>query len=354
MTNQDDCTPKHPKAPAGGVCRNQSKAELSDAGVPGAAVGTVYESVTNFVGLPRKFDVILTNPPFQDSVQRGKTPHKLWIDFTRAVFARFLADGGLVCQVSPSSYGSPCNEVLSLMKQNETLLLRHDTNTHFPGVASSFSDYIIRKTPNSGVPTRIIVGGTEDSVVLDQNLFYIPNDLVACAIAVHRKVVFDKTRPRLRVEKDYITCHNSLLKRSDTLSHTRTERHCFPVFHTNRQIWWSSVRQPWADSPKVMWTRSGYTKPFFDNGRYGGTDMAYFVQVRNPTEGEILAHNLNLELMRYIYRTARWSGFGNERVFAALPDLPRDKRLTDEDAFALFSLTDKEVHYVRAALGQGR
>lgn len=101
---------------------------------------------------------------------------------------------------------------------------------------------------------------------------------------------------------------------------------------------------------KVMWTRSGYTKPFFDPGRLGGTDMVYFVRVGSETEGLALAANLNSELFRYVLKTAKWSGFGNERVFAGLPELPRDRGLSNEEMFDLFELTSEEVDYVRAAL----
>jgi hypothetical protein len=71
-----------------------------------------------------KFDVILTNPPFQDSVNRKKTPHKLWIDFTLAVFDRLLKPGGSLVQVSPASFSSPSNVVLGLMEENQTRVLR--------------------------------------------------------------------------------------------------------------------------------------------------------------------------------------------------------------------------------------
>lgn len=99
-----------------------------------------------------------------------------------------------------------------------------------------------------------------------------------------------------------------------------------------------------------MWTRSGYTKPFFDPGLLGGTDMAYYVLTESQAEGENLAHNLNLALIRYIFDTARWSGFGNERVFSALPDLPRDRQLDDLELFALFNLTQVEIEYVKSYL----
>ena len=100
-----------------------------------------------------------------------------------------------------------------------------------------------------------------------------------------------------------------------------------------------------------MWTRSGYTKPFYDAGTMGGTDAVYYVPVETDEAGANLAHNLNLPLMRFIFATARWSGFGNERVFVSLPDLPRDRALSDGELFSMFELSDSEVAHVRAALG---
>jgi hypothetical protein len=297
-----------------------------------------------------KFDVILTNPPFQDTERRNTTPHKLWLDFTRAVFDRFLTDGGALCQVSPASFGSPSNKVLDLMKDHQTVHVRFDTGDHFPTVASTFADYLIYKLPNNGAATTFVEDGESFEVLLDRELFYLPNDLGPEALSIHRKVIFQPDE-KLIVERDYVTCHNIQLRRSDTLSKVRTEKHVHPVFHTNRQTWFSSVRQPWAAKQKVMWTRSGYTKPFYDPGSLGGTDMVYFVLVDSEFAGRALEHNLNSMLMRYVFRTARWSGFGNEKVFAALPSLPADRQLSDEEMFDLFRLTTREVTYVRGVMG---
>lgn len=298
-----------------------------------------------------KFDAILTNPPFQDSRKRGKTPHKLWIDFTRATFDRLLADGGVLCQVSPSSFRSPNSLVLDLMRRYRTTLIRFDTAKHFPTVGSSFADYAISKIPNDGSPTRVIVDDRETSLVIDPEVFYLPNDLTTDGMSVHHKVMFHPEE-KLAVNWDYVTCHNIRMKDPEpSLSKTRTKRHVHKVFHTNAQVWWSAEIQDFAQREKVMWTRSGYTKPFYDPGTMGGTDMVYYVLVGSEAEGQALAHNLNLELMRYIYRTAKWSGFGNERVFAALPDLPRDRALSDNELYSLFSLTNDEVAHVRRTLG---
>lgn len=292
-----------------------------------------------------KFDVILTNPPFQDRAKRGRTPHKLWIDFTRYSFERLLAEGGTLCQVSPSSFQSPSNRILDIMKKHDTQWIHLDTASHFEGVGSSFADYAIRKSLNPHDGTVIVKGGMTFQVALNEDVMYLPNDLCPEALEVHRKVIFSPV-PKLSVEKDYVTCHNILLRRSNTLSKEQTPSHVFPVLHTNSQTWWSSLRQEWAGDAKVMWSRSGYTLPFFDPGRLGGTDMVYFVRVPDEEAGRRLASTLNLKLFRYIFRTAKWSGFGNERVFAALPQLPLDRPLTDLDLYDLYGLTAEEVSYV--------
>jgi hypothetical protein len=58
--------------------------------------------------------------------------------------------------------------------------------------------------------------------------------------------------------------------------------------------------------------------------------------------------------MQYIYKTAKWSGFGNERVFAGLPDIPRDRALTDDEMDEFFALTGEEVAYVRESVAPRR
>ena len=296
-----------------------------------------------------RFDVVLTNPPFQDRTNRGRTPHKLWLEFTENALCAWLEQGGVLAQVSPASFRSPSNRVLGLMKRFDTEWIDLDVGHHFSEVASTFAAYAIRRSTTGSVTT---IEGREGTLelVLDDSVAYLPTDLSPEGLEIHRKVVFSSS-PKLAVEKDYVTCHNIRLRRGDTLSRERTRSHVHPVFHTNRQTWWSSVRQEFAGAPKVMWTRSGYTRPFFDPGTLGATDMVYFVRVQGVREGEALAHNLNLKLMKYIYETAKWSGFGNERVFHALPGLPCDRLLDDDELFDLFQLTESEAGHVRSFVG---
>lgn len=297
-----------------------------------------------------KFDTIVSNPPFQDRDSRGRTPHKLWIDFTKKELDSWLVDGGMLYQISPSSFMSPSNKILTYMKEYDTKYINFSISPFFPNVGSSFASYIICRNKINNATKIVNEQGEEFSLKLNDKLFYLPVDLGKHALSIHKKVIFDTVK-KLDVRHDYVTCHNVRLKETNpTLSKTKTSKHVLPVFHTNRQQWWSSVKNPYTDNKKVMWTRSGYTKPFYDDGVLGGTDMVYYVVVSNKKQGEALAHNMNSKLMQYIYKTARWSGFGNERVFENFPELPLDRKLSDDEICKFFKLTKEEVDYVNNSI----
>jgi hypothetical protein len=293
-----------------------------------------------------QFDIVATNPPFQDTTKRGKTQHKLWIDFTLKTFSQWLKPGGILLQVSPSSFLSPSSKILQLFKSKAVKFLHLDTKTYFPEVGSTFADYMVSNRPDAE-KTKVV---TQDNVFdckIDGSVFYLPIDLSQNALSVHNKVMFD-AKEHLNVKYDYVTCHNvNLLRGTGIVNKTESDEHIHPILHTNKQTWYSRIRQDWASQKKVMWSRSGYTKPFYDDGILGGTDMVYYVLVNDKESGENLTHNLNSMLMRYILKTAKWSGFGNEKVFRRLPNLPTDRRMSDDDVFDFFNITEQERVYVR-------
>lgn len=292
------------------------------------------------------FDNIIGNPPFQDSVNRGKTQHKVWINFTINSFYNLLKDNGNLGWITPSSFSSPSNKVLNIFRDYNVKYLNLDTSQYFPDVGSTFSHYLINKSKLDEL-TQVQKNNKSFDVKLDNNSFYLPVDFSNKSYNIHQKVIFN-TSFKLDVQKDYVTCHNILLKKSDTLSKIKTKKHIYPVFHTNNQVWYSSVKQDFLESKKVMWTRSGYTKPFYDDGTMGCTDMGYYILVDNKEEGENLQHNLNSVLFKYILTTAKWSGFGNEKVFSSLPMLPNNKKLSDSEIYEMFEVTDDEIKYIES------
>lgn len=296
-----------------------------------------------------KFDLEINNPPFQDIENRGKTQHKLWIDFL--IHAKTtLINGGVLAYVTPASFSSPSSKVLQIMKEFNTKFISFDSKKYFqeegndPG--STFSHYIIEFTKDNKGLTKIVQNGKTYEVNLNDFL-YIPNDFCEESSIIHNKVIFT-TKIKIELKYDYVTCHNVHLKKMGDNSHVqkmRTDTCIHPLLHTNNQIWYSSILQDFAKQPKVMWSRSGYTKPFFDDGNLGCTDMGYYVLVKDKEEGINLENNLNTKLFKYIFKTAKWSGFGNEIVFKNLPKLPNIK-LSDGEMYEYFKLPKKTIKYI--------
>ena len=297
------------------------------------------------------FRNIVGNPPFQDIVNRGKTQHKLWIDFTKKV-VNMLPENGALGWVCPRSFSSPGNVVLGYIKKYRPSTISFLTNEEFVkvdnDVAISMCHFFLTKS-DKNTPTKIITKNETFNFLFDDTIVYIPNDFCSKSISVHNKVMFSTTN-KIKVEHDYVTCHNVLLRKLSadkcTISKTSTIKHVYPILHTNRQIWYSSIRQDFANKKKIMWSRSGETLPFYDDGIHGGTDMCYHVLVESDEQGKNMEHNLRSQLFRYIFKTAKWSGFGNEKVFDLIPFMP-NKKLSDEEIYKFFNITNDEVKYVQ-------
>ena len=263
------------------------------------------------------------------------------VSFEEALFD-FIVENGVLIQISPTSFSSPSSKILKIFQEKLLLLLYTNQEHYFKSINSTISWYIIQNTNESNNSTII-----NDVKHYINKLYYLPNDFNDISLSIHTKVMFN-TKDKLPVDKDYVTAHNVLIKKENsTLSKNQSEIHTHPVLHTNKQIWYSSIKQPFLESKKVMWSRSGYTIPFYDPGTLGGTDLVYYVIVDTDEEGTNLTNNLNTKLFKYIFKTAKWSGFGNDKVYYLLPKLPNVK-YTNKSINKYFNLTNEEIDYMNS------
>ena len=341
-----------------------------------------------------KFANIFGNPPFQDNETKKKTQHKIWPIFTQKAVSEWLEDDGNLFWITPYSWGSPSSKILTLLKENQLQELNLDTDAYFPNVGSTFSNYRLVKSPTSS-PTTVTRNGHKFTMTLDDDVFYIPNDVCGESLGIHSKVMFGNENT-FDLNYDYVTCHNVIrhgeklneekirkakesikklvdlekhvgksfdkklerlselvLKRGSvdiSVSETQTQRHIHPLLHTNNKTWYSSKLQTFAGHKKVMWSRSGYVKPFYDNGKLGCTDMGYYILVDSDLEGERLVGFLSSDLMKYVFKTAKWSGFGNELVFSEIPKIDLTRNMKNQDYYELFGISKQEQVHVQSIL----
>ena len=192
------------------------------------------------------FDIIFVNPPFEDRNNRKKTPHKLWIDFTLKTFKDWLKPDGYLYQISPESFSSPSSKILKLFREKNVKQLHFNQSDYFKNVNVSIAWYIIQNSKNKH---KTNVNNLYE-IDINDKLVYIPNDNNIISLSIHEKVMF-KTKEKLKIEKDYVTCHNIRLKDENSiLSKTKTNTHIYPIFHTNKQIWYSSIKQTHLNKKK--------------------------------------------------------------------------------------------------------
>jgi len=276
------------------------------------------------------FDAVITNPPFEDRNKCGKTQHKLWVKITKRIFSNYLKDGGLLLQITPFSFGSPSNKLFKLFKEKQVKYINFGKQYYFKNVNVNMAWYLIYNNNNDN--DTLIDNKYEINL---KKCLYLPNDIKS--IDIHKKVMFND-KQKYNVLHDFNTLHN--IRRYDenpVLSEVKTDKHIHPVFHTNRKVWYSSITNKHTKNKKVIWSKSGYTKPIYDKGIYSMTDFGFYILVNTDEEGENIVHNLNSKLFRYIFKTAKWCGFGDHNVFANIPVLP-NRKMTDKELCEYFDI----------------
>ena len=103
-----------------------------------------------------KFDVVVGNPPFQDSSKIAKNSN-LWTKFVVLGMNNLLKNDGFLLLITPSSWMSPNatqNNKLKDVFTKFNLIYLNINIKHFFNVGSTFCYYLIQKN-NNYIQTKI-------------------------------------------------------------------------------------------------------------------------------------------------------------------------------------------------------
>lgn len=291
-----------------------------------------------------KFDVIVGNPPYQGNNNKSKDrkqpkSHNLWSKFITSG-VKVLNDDGYIAFVTPDSWMSPNSQVLPLFKDNSLIWVDTTVDKYFT-VSSSFSAWIMQKNKNT---KSVLIDGL--AVDIDK-LLYLPRNF-AKTFPIHDKVI-NSNEPKLNVLSDN-TCHSDFKYKN--LSDTENSVYKYKTFHTNAQTKFSKKQSIDFLNPKIIWTLSGYFKPFFNAGNLGTTEVCQYI-LANEDDATIILSYLNSKLYQYIICTGKWSGYSNGKVISFLPKLAH-KMWTDEEIYKHFNLTQQEIDCVEAEVEKAK
>jgi len=285
-----------------------------------------------------KFDIVVGNPPYQDSSKNGgfqPKNHNLWSKFIIKSEYK-LNDSGFLVFVTPDSWRSPSSKILNLFKKNTLLKVEFDVAKHFPGVGSTFSYYTLK------------IGKFDDrceiyDIYLDVNkLKFIPNG-GKIGLSIHLKTTMCDNE---KIELHCDTTSNHSSSKRHQLSKSISNENRYKLYHTNAQTFYSTNKSKNHNDKKVYFTISGYFNPRYDDGDISTSEICPYVIVNDDTSGENLLSFLNSKLYRFLINSAKWSGFLNKDVLRLLPNMKTNKKYTDDDIYDFFKITKEEIEFI--------
>ena len=278
-----------------------------------------------------KFDVIIGNPPYQDS--SAKSSKKLWPEFVTNSFKR-LENNGYLGMITPSSWMGGASSVFQLMKSNQCEYLFTNIAHHFPGIGSTFSAYLIKNSSRNSI-TKTDIGIDIDFGSADA----LPRDINRNSLSIIQKF---NSANHLPIKFDSF-CHTQRVER---VSPTQTSEFKYPNRHGASSIVWSNEEHPATKKQKVMFYMSGIPKPYYDNGNFGITQHQGYIEVLSPYEGENLVKYLSSNLVRFFILSLSHAQAWNKNILLDIPHIDLTRTWTDKEIYDHFGLTLEERLHV--------
>ena len=120
---------------------------------------------------------------------------------------------------------------------------------------------------------------------------------------------------------------------------------------TSVQIVYSSKKCKNQDDKKVLMSRSGYLKPFYDDGVIGIGGDCFACLVNNEIEGQKIIKLLNSKLYNFYIETNKWSGFHNKEVLQDLPNIINElDEINDESIYKYFKITEDDIKLIEKSI----
>ena len=155
----------------------------------------------------------------------------------------------------------------------------------------------------------------------------------------------NKSREKLGIINN--TTHHSVHKDRWSLQKDKVFSH--PIQNTPSKLYW--FNSPHRDSGKIKLlipTTTYFRRMMLTT--HGTTQSFCYLLVPDQYDPEIVLNNVNNMLFDYINECFRYANWNSVPILRSMPNLPLDKRLTDEDIFDYFSISDSERNHIRKTI----
>ena len=266
-----------------------------------------------------QFDLVIANPPFAlfSNGKRASKNHNMSRDFVlKAIEA--VKEGGYLCFILPDNWMSYADRNLvakTLSKYQFVYLNIHGAKKYFSKVGSSFTYFVVQKTPNKKGFRVDNFYKLKDSkrVRIPPQTPFIPLYCSNETMGILNKVVFSKT-PKYKVET---TSFLHKYTKKHYLSATKTNTHIHPVRHTPTQLIYSNKKHKYQLGWKVFIPLTNQYKPFIEKDT-GMTQSIAFIRCKTYKEAQAILKEVQGDVFCFINNITRYGNFNNIRVLQNL------------------------------------
>jgi adenine-specific DNA-methyltransferase len=289
-----------------------------------------------------KYDLIVANPPYAkfSSGKRASKNHNLIGSFLEKSL-QLLKDGGFLLFITPDNWMSYSNRnklIETLTSYQIHYLNIHTAKKYFKKVGSSFTWYIIEKTPFykniqiEGIWNKILY----KDVVKSEKRKYIPlyyNSII--------QNILHKTIDNLELKKFKIETSSDLhiYTKKEFIQEEKTDEFKYKLIHTPSQICWSKKAHKYQDGYKIFISTTTYYKIFVDN--CGMTQSILFIRCKNREEAELLSTILKHPLYVFLNNICRFGNFNNICIIKSFPYCD-----TYDNVYRNFNITVEEQNFI--------
>jgi len=293
----------------------------------------------------RQFDVVVGNPPFQDSSHSEKK-NTLWRKFLELSVEQLVKKDGYLAFITPSSWAGSAKLLNKFFLPNNIIALNKDEcRRHFPGVGSTFSYFIVQLAPYGNTTWVKNVQLNGDVVTSTINLLDVlhgvfPRDLSIEGVSIVKKV-FNPNHPKLGVIN---ACTHHNVKRN-RFQKQQEGKFKYPIQNTPSSTYWYDTPHPHQGVPKIAIPTSTYYKRMLITTHGVTQGLCYFL-IPDGVDPEIALHNVNNKLFDYVNECFRYANWNSVPVLRELPSVPFKRKLTDIDIYKHFKLTASEIKLI--------
>jgi hypothetical protein len=319
------------------------------------------------------FDAVIGNPPYQAVSENGVSKgggNNLYTKFIYYADKNLILNGYLLYINPPTYFGPGRSNNKNNMNLRKDVLDKYyyhyinleECAKHF-NVGSKFIYYLIQKNSNKNDNIEIVCKYKNKvyKTNLNQDLLkkdYLPYLLTSECLKILDKVknnYNDKLQifhsPDNRSDKKHVLNKLKKEKIEDYKKRALENGYIYPMQSTSVQVVYSSKKCKNQNNKKVLMSRSGYLKPFYDNGIIGVGGDCFACLVEDEIEGNTIIELLNSNLYKFYIETNKWSGFHNKEVLQDLPNIINEiENINDKNIYDYFEIIEEEIKIIESSI----